>query len=61
MNPAFLPIIVSTVSELVKAAKDYIQTAKQNRELTAEEEAMWLTKLDDAFKSEPWRVDPDPS
>ena len=55
MKAAEIAALISTISQLTQLAQSVIQTAKQNAELTPEQEALFQASLAAAQASPAWQ------
>lgn len=55
MTAALIPLIVSSIAELSKLFHRTVDAAKQNAELTPEQEAEWQAKFQAALAKPEWQ------
>lgn len=55
MTAALIPLIISSISELTKLFHKTVEAARQNAELTPEQEAEWQAKLQTALAKPEWQ------
>ena len=56
MKAAEIAALISTISQLTQLAQSVIHTAKQNAELTPEQEAEFQSRLAEAQASPAWQL-----
>lgn len=53
--------IIQITSALLELSAKYLVIAQQNEELSLEEEIKYRAQLEQLFKEDHWKIEPDPS